>query len=366
MLNLIQKIMKKSIMFLLVALYVLPMFSQPTKKDYLPQGNKTSLPCPCDTQKVVASKKVVVINKAVVAKKQYHHAKQPTYINTSLLKKPVSFFRKDTIVINNYINVTNNNDAMVTAINKFTDKENDAFLKRNKEREDIYANRMNMILIPHIYRSKGTLKIISGLTLQAFAVGMVAYADIDHYSVNNVTTTQQVPYTYQEYHIVVTPVTVNSSSSKCYPVPVPPTNTNDNNNSNNNTSGSNSNSNSNSNSSSNSTATAPTDVNNTNNNNVNVTTPVTVTVNVAPPVINNNINITVPTYTLTSTTKTGYITITQTNQEVTVRHQNKTPYYIVAGALGLIGTGLEISGIIDFHHANVYISQNAIGVAIKF
>src|ERR1035437_6921534 len=242
MLNLIQKIMKKSIMFLLVALYVLPMFSQPTKKDYLPQGNKTSLPCPCDTQKVVASKKVVVINKAVVAKKQYHHAKQPTYINTSLLKKPVSFFRKDTIVINNYINVTNNN----------------------------------------------------------------------------------------------------------------------------NTSGSNSNSNSNSNSSSNSTATAPTDVNNTNNNNVNVTTPVTVTVNVAPPVINNNINITVPTYTLTSTTKTGYITITQTNQEVTVRHQNRTPYYIVAGALGLIGTGLEISGIIDFHHANVYISQNAIGVAIKF
>ena len=209
---------------------------------------------------------------------------------------------------------------------------------------------------------------------------MIAYADIDHYSVNNVTTTQQIPYTYEEYHLTVTPAIVNSSSSKCIPESdLPPTNNNDNNNYNTSSSNSNSsstsgsNSNSNSNSNSSSTATAPTDVNNTNNNNVTVTTPavtvntpVTVTVNVAPPVVNNNINITVPTYTLTSTTKTGYITLTQTHQEVTVRHNNRTPYYIGAGVLGLIGAGLEISGIIDIHRANVYITRNAIGVAIKF
>jgi hypothetical protein len=377
--------MKKLFMFLLVTLYVLPMFSQPTKTDYLLQVNKPSLPCPCDTPKAVVAKKVVVTNKAVVTNKQYHHYKQPAHANTSSLKQPILPIRlyRDSIVINNYINVTNgNNDLLIT--DRFN-KANDMFLTKSKEREDAYVNRMNMILIPQIYRSKGTWKIISGLGLQAFAVGMIAYADIDHYSVNSVTTTQQIPYNYEEYHLTVTPAIVNSSTSKCEPVPpdVPPTNTNNNNNSNNNTSGSNSNSssnsnsnsssNSNSNSSSNSSANAPTDVNNTNNNNVTVTTPpvtvntpVTVTVNVAPPVVNNNINITVPTYTLTSTTKTGYITLTQTHQEVTVRHTNKTPYYIGAGVLGLIGAGLEISGIIDIHHANVYITRNAIGVAIKF
>ena len=59
--------------------------------------------------------------------------------------------------------------------------------------------------------------------------------------------------------------------------------------------------------------------------------------------------------------------VTQTNQEVVVRHRNnRTGYYIGAGVLGLLGAGLEISGIIDFHHANVYISQNTIGVAIRF
>ena len=361
--------MKKLITLLLVTLYVLPMFSQPTKTDYLLQVNKPSLPCPCDTPKVVASKKVVVVNK------QYHHYKQPTHANTSLLKQPVLL--RDSIVINNYINVTNgNNDLLIT--DRFN-KLNDVLLK-NKEREDAYINKMNMILIPQIYRSKGTWKIISGLGLQAFAVGMIAYADIDHYSVNNVTTTQQIPYTYEEYHLTVTPAIVNSSSYKCIPESdLPPTNNNDNNNYNTSSSNSNSsstsgsNSNSNSNSNSSSTATAPTDVNNTNNNNVTVTTPavtvntpVTVTVNVAPPVVNNNINITVPTYTLTSTTKTGYITLTQTHQEVTVRHNNRTPYYIGAGVLGLIGAGLEISGIIDIHRANVYITRNAIGVAIKF
>jgi hypothetical protein len=368
--------MKKLFMFLLVTLYVLPMFSQPTKKDYLLQGNKPSLPCPCDTPKAVVAKKVAV--KTVVVSKQYHHYKQPTHANISSIKQPVLPIRlyRDSIVINNYINVINsNNDALTTE--KFNNKLNDVFLKKSKEREDAYTNKMNMILIPQIYRSKGTWKIISGLTLQAFAVGMVAYADIDHYSVNNVTTTQQIPYYYEEYHLTVTPAIVNSSTSKCEPAPTDTPPTNNNNNSNNNISGSNSNSSStsgsNSNSSSNSSANAPTNVSNTNNNNVTVTTPavtvntpVTVTVNVAPPVINNNINITVPTYTLTSTTKTGYITLTQTHQEVTVRHTNKTPYYIGAGVLGLIGAGLEISGIIDFHHANVYITRNTLGVAIKF
>ena len=374
--------MKKLITLLLVTLYVLPMFSQPTKTDYLLQVNKPSLPCPCDTPKVAATKKVAV--KTVVVNKQYHHYKQPTHANISSIKQPILPIRlyRDSIVINNYINVINsNNDALTTE--KFNNKLNDVFLKKSKEREDAYVNRMNMILIPQIYRSKGTWKIISGLTLQAFAVGMVAYADIDHYSVNNVTTTQQIPYYYEEYHLTVTPTIVNSSTSKCEPVPpdVPPTNNN--NNSNNNTSGSNSNSSStsgsnsnsssNSNSNSNSSANAPTNVSNTNNNNVTVNTPpvtvntpVTVTVNVAPPVINNNINITVPTYTLTSTTKTGYITLTQTNQEVTVHHNNRTPYYIGAGVLGLVGAGLEISGIIDIHHANVYITRNTLGVAIKF
>jgi hypothetical protein len=95
-----------------------------------------------------------------------------------------------------------------------------------------------------------------------------------------------------------------------------------------------------------------------------VSTPVTV--NVTLPTINNNINITVPTYTLTSTMKTGNISFTQTHQEVVIHHKNRTGYYIGAGALGLIGGALEVCGIIDFHHASVYISQNTIGVAIKF
>ena len=124
-----QKKMKKLFMFLLVTLYVLPIFSQPIKigpVSYLFQGYQPSLPCPYDTPKIV------------VNKKQHH------YFNTSSVKQPISttHLYRDSIVINNYINVTNGNNGVIDkndaiTTDRFNDKTNDAFLKKNKEDESV-------------------------------------------------------------------------------------------------------------------------------------------------------------------------------------------------------------------------------------
>ena len=49
-----------------------------------------------------------------------------------------------------------------------------------------------------------------------------------------------------------------------------------------------------------------------------------------------------------------------------VEEYNKTPFYVSAGILTSAGIILEVLGIIDIHKANVYITQNSVGIALKF
>jgi hypothetical protein len=252
---------------------------------------------------------------------------------------------QDSIVINNYI-TTNVPPVGTSPIKIESNNVNESIDKKT-------LAVLNLILIPNMYRTRGTIKIVSGLGLQAMAAGLIAYANINSYHFTTVTTTQLIPYTYPEYKLNIVSTVVNTST-KCSPAPTPPPPVVPISTDNTNTSTSSSTS------SSTATATAPTTINTT----TTVSTPVTVSVTL--PIINNNINITVPTYTLTSTIKTGTISFAQTHQEAIVHRKNRTGYYIGAGALGIIGGVLEVCGIIDFHHANVYISENTIGVAIKF
>jgi hypothetical protein len=262
------------------------------------------------------------------------------------LSEELSPCYQDSIVINNNISINNINPATNSIA-----KTAEVIVNESVDKKTLAA--LNLILIPNMYRTRGTIKIISGLGLQAIAAGLIAYANIDSYHLTTTTTTQLIPYTYPEYKLSITPAVVNTST-KCQPVPAPAPSPTDNTNTSTSTSSSSSTS------SSTAIATAPTTINNT----TTVSTPVTV--NVTLPTINNNINITMPTYTLTSTIKTGTISFTQTHQEIVVHRKNRTGYYIGAGALGIIGGALEVCVIIDFHHANVYISENTIGVAIKF
>jgi hypothetical protein len=75
---------------------------------------------------------------------------------------------------------------------------------------------------------------------------------------------------------------------------------------------------------------------------------------------------TTPNPTLNMHMETGKINYTETHQQVVVHERNKTPYYIGGGVLAAAGAALEVLGIIDFHKANVYVTNNSVGFVFKF
>jgi hypothetical protein len=260
------------------------------------------------------------------------------------LTEPIVLKSKDTTIVNNY---NNNYITIVTPLD--TTKKLSALIK-----PVIDTTLLRLVFIPEHYRRIGTTKIISGVGLQAIALGLVAYANTNTTSVTSVTETHELPYTYPVYELVNgTPVVTTSTTTTTAP-PVTTT-------------------------TSSSTSSSSTDISivpgrgpwwrprptvvstvNTNSNtNMTTTTTVNNTTNV-------NVSMTTPNPTLNMHMETGKTTFTETHQEVTVHERNKTPYYVAGGVMAAAGVALEVLGIIDFHKANVYVTNNSVGVVFKF
>ena len=210
------------------------------------------------------------------------------------------------------------------------------------------------IFVPEHYRRTGMTKILSGVGLQAIAVGLVAYANTNVTSVHDVTVTHEVPYTYPVYELVNGVPTVTTSTTT---TTAPPTTT----------------------TTSTSTSSSSTDVtvvpgrgpwwrprptvistaNNTNTSNTTTTTTVNNTTNV-------NVSVTTPNPTLNMHMENGIAKFTETHQVTEVKERNKTPYYVTGGIFAAAGVALEVLGIIDIHKANVYVTNNSVGFVFKF
>lgn len=210
------------------------------------------------------------------------------------------------------------------------------------------------IFVPEHYRRTGMTKILSGVGLQAIAVGLAAYANTNTTSVMDVTQTHEIPYTYPVYELVNgTPIITTNTTTTTAPPVTTTTTTN--------------------NSSSDldiiyipgrghkhhprPIAVGVISIDNTN------TTTTTTTVNNTT---NVNVSVTTPNPTLNMHLETGTATFTETHQEVKVHERNKTPYYVTGGIFAAAGVALEVLGIIDFHKANVYVTNNSVGFIFKF
>ena len=63
----------------------------------------------------------------------------------------------------------------------------------------VYA--IDPVATSKLYMKKGTGKIIAGLSMQAAAVGLVAFASIPRYQFKTIETTKTIDYTYNEYKL---------------------------------------------------------------------------------------------------------------------------------------------------------------------
>lgn len=210
------------------------------------------------------------------------------------------------------------------------------------------------VFVPEHYRRTGVTKILSGVGLQAIAVGLVAYANTDITSVHDVTVTHDVPYTYPVYELVNGTPTVTTTTTTTTAPPTITTTTS-------------------------STSTSNTDItvvpgrgpwwrprptviaidNNQTSTNTTTTTTVNNTTNV-------NVTVSTPNPTLNMHMETGITKFTETHQVTEVKERNKTPYYVAGGVMAAAGIALEVLGIIDIHKANVYVTNNSVGFVFKF
>ena len=247
------------------------------------------------------------------------------------LKKDDINTKKDTNNIRNFI-INNNYNLALLDYNSISNT------KSNNELYGMIAD-LKLLTLSHSYKSKGTIKIVSGLGLQAIAVGMVAYANIDKYSVRNVEETHSFEYTYPVYTVTSSPVQVTTETT----VTTNPSNINR---------------------SSRMSSIAPIydDVfckPKPTHHPKNPRIPPTI-------IVNNNTTIIVNVPVITTTYETKTVITKDTHQIVEKQERNKTGYYVGASALSLVGVALEVSGIIDFHRANVMITQNSVGISFRF
>ena len=185
-----------------------------------------------------------------------------------------------------------------------------------RAQENYRLNDIQDNLAIHKLRASGRAKILSGIGLQVAALGVLVASQIETTTVVNVMTKYEVPYTYTEYEISNTTVTSQI-------VNTPPN-----------------------------TGNKPGNGHHSHgriDNNGNVV-----------------INTTITTPKITPITKTGTVDFTVNDLAPVVQQYNKNPFYISAGILAGAGVVLEVLGIIDLHNANVYITQNSVGMTLKF
>ena len=349
--------------------------------------------------------------KSVVKRaKPKNYATQPVKLTQPVVQKT------DTMIVNNYNYYT------------FLDTTKPKVVEVMKPVVD--SNFLKYIAMSNVsdrYRTSGMTKILSGIGAQVIGVGLILYGNTDTHTTSNVTEIHTIEYQYPVYELV--PVTpdptvqtqnarantrvslTNEMFSKSAPVtptyamsrptksvsssvitarssniPVEyckPPKPHGNGHGGNGGNGGNGGDGGTGTGGSNTTTTTTTnttyngDVTNTTNNTTNnYTQPVTINnttnnttnnYNGETTVYNGDVTIVTPPVTeLVMHLETGTATYTDTHQVTETKERNKTPYYVTGGILAAAGVALEVLGIIDFHKANVYITQNSIGFTYKF